>query len=110
MKRVTEFLATKGFLFSDFKGIKLSQLESKKKIEIYSGCDTKKHFISVFVVEQKARFILKNAKELELLRDRLKLVEEHNFKQNLLLIKGEMCSKSIKALESDNWKIYNDFM
>lgn len=110
MKRVTEFLATKGFLFSDFKVIKPSQLESKKKIEIYSGCDIKKHFISVFVVEQKARFILKNAKELEILRDRLKLLEDHNFKQNLLLIKGDICSKSINELQNDNWKIYNDFM
>ena len=110
MKRVTEFLATKGFLFSDFKTISPSQLGSKKKIEIFSGCDIKKHFISVFVVEQKARFILKNAKELELLKEKLKLLEEHNFKQNLLLIKGEICSKSLKTLENDNWKIYNDFM
>ncbi len=110
MKRVTEFLASKGFLFSDFKVIYPSQLESRKKIEIYSGCDIKKQFVSVFVVEQKARFILKNAKELELLRDRLKLLEDHNFKVNLLLIAGEICSKSIKELESDNWKIYNDFV
>ncbi len=110
MKRVTEFLATKGFLFSDLKAIKTSQLGSRKKIEIYSGCDIKKHFISIFVVEQKARFVVKNGKELGLLRDKLKLVEEHNFKFNLLLIKGEICSKSIKELENDNWKIYNDFM
>ena len=110
MKRVTEFLATKGFLFSEFKSIKPKELETKKKIEIYSGCDLNKHFISVFVVEQKARFILKNAKELELLRDKLKLLEGHNFKYNLLLIKGEICSKSIKELQSDNWIIYNDFV
>lgn len=110
MKRVTEFLATKGFLFSDFKSIQPTQLGSRKKIEIFSGCDIKKYFVSVFVVEQKGRFILKNVKEIELLRDRLKLLEEHNFKQNLLLIKGEICSKSLKTLESDNWKIYNDFM
>lgn len=110
MKRVTEFLGGKGFIFSDFKAIKPSQLESKKKIEIYSGCDIKNHFISVFVFEQKARFILKNAKELEVLKDRLKLLEDHNFKSNLLLIKGEICSKSIKELQNNNWKIYNDFM
>jgi hypothetical protein len=110
MKRVTEFLGVKGFLFSDFKVIKPSQLDSKKKIEIYSGCDIKKHFVSIFVVEQKSRFVLKNAKELELLKDRLKLVENHNFKINLLLITGEICSKSIKELENNNWKIYNDFV
>ena len=64
MKRVTEFLTTKGFLFSSFKVVNPSQLESRKKIEIYSGCDIQKHFVSIFVIEQKSRFVLKNAKNL----------------------------------------------
>lgn len=110
MKEITEFLRENGFLFSDFKVIKKELLNTKKQIDIYCGCDTKKHYISVFIVRQKSRFILKDAQILNLLKDKLADLEEHNFKHNLLIIKNEICSKSKTYLNENNWKIYNDFV
>ena len=110
MKKVTEFLALKGFIFSDFRKIELQKLGTKKKIEVFSGCDIKNHFISIFIVNQKSRFVLKNALELDDLKEKLKILEEHNFKQNILLISSEMCSKSCRYLNNLNWTIYHDFV
>ena len=110
MKKVTEFLATKGFIFSDFRKIEPKSLGTKKKIEIFSGCDIKNHFISIFIVNQKSRFVLKNGLELEELKEKLKILEDHNFKQNILFISGEICSKSVKYLKTLNWTIYHDFV
>jgi hypothetical protein len=110
MKIVTEFLREKGSIFSDFRAIKKELLATKKQLEIYSGCDTNRHFISVFIVRQKNRFILKDANLLDELKGRLIALEEHNFKQNILLITGDICSKSAKFLKENNWKIYNDFV
>lgn len=110
MKRITEFLSIKGFLFSELKTIQPKELNSRKKIFIFSGCDLDNRFISIFVVEQKSRFVLKDSEELQLLQERLKLVEGHNFRMNLLLINGAICSKSITLLTENNWTIYNDFM
>ncbi len=110
MKRITEFLSSKGFLFSEFKTIQPKELGTKKQILIFSGCDIDNRFISIFVVEQKSRFILKDALGLQELQEKLKLFENHNYRMNLLLIHGEICSKSIKMLRENNWTIYNDFM
>ncbi|MBI3873679.1 MAG: hypothetical protein HY307_01470 [Arcobacter sp.] len=110
MKSVTEFLSEKGFIFSDFRKIGKQALNTKKQIDIFSGCDIKNHFISVFIVRQKNRFISKDATVLNELKEKLILLEDHNFKQNILLITGDICGKSTKYLSSNNWKIYNDFV
>jgi|GEM_PF-3116062 hypothetical protein len=110
MKLITEFLLSKNFLFSDFKEIRPRELSSRKKIKIYSGCDIKNHFVSIFILKQKSRFIMKNFNEIQALKEKLKLLENHNFRINLLLLEGEICSQSLKMLQKDNWVVYNDFV
>lgn len=110
MKSVTEFLGGKGFIFSDFRRIEKQTLNTKKQIGIYSACDIKNHFISIFIVKQKNRFISKDAIALNELKEKLTLLEDHNFKQNILLITGDICGKSTKYLSLNNWKIHNDFV
>lgn len=110
MKIVSEFLCANGFIFSDFRKITRDAIGTRKKIDIFSGCDIKNRFISVFIINQKNRFVSKDAIILNALKDNLINIEKHNFKLNLLIIKGDICSKSIKYLTENNWKIYNDFM
>ena len=110
MKIVTELLGKNGFIFSDFRNITRSSLGTRKQIDIYSGCDTKNHYISVFAVNQKNRFISKDAISLNELKNKLSVLENHNFKVNILIIKHDICGKSIKYLTENNWKIYNDFV
>lgn len=110
MKQITEFLSQKGFLFTQFKAILPSALGSKKKIKIYSGISLDDKYISVFIVDQKSRFIQKDTIVLEELLAKLKILEDHNFRQNILIMNGDICSKSIKILQENNWTIFYDFM
>jgi len=53
---------------------------------------------------------MKNFNEIQALKEKLKLLENHNFRINLLLLEGEICSQSLKMLQKDNWVVYNDFV
>ena len=110
IKEITGFLNTKGFLFSSFVNIEPKKLSSRKKIQIYSACDVRSNFISIFVADRKSRFLIKNAKEIIELKDKLVLKEEHNFKNNIFIIKSAVCSKAIAHFKQNNWIVYNDFM
>ena len=110
IKELTSFLNTKGFLFSSFVNIEPKQINSRKKIQIFSACDIKKNFISIFIIDQKSRFLIKNAKEIVELKDRLVLKEDHNFKKNIFIIKSEVCSKATKHFKENKWIVYDDFM
>ena len=110
IKDITDFLSQKGYLFNSFVKIEPKQLNSRKKILIYSSIDTNKHFISVFVIEQKSRFLIKNAKEIIELQNRLVLKEDHCFKKNIVIVKTAICSKAVNYFKENKWIVYNDFM
>lgn len=110
MKQLTDYLLKKEFLFRDLHSIDPIILGVRKKIKIYSGCDLRDHFIAIFVVSQKSRFVLKTTLEFGEIQSKLALHEGHNFKKTLLLLKAPLCSKAKIALESKKWIIYNDFM
>jgi len=110
IKDITDFLSQKGYLFSSFVKIEPKQLNSRKKILIYSSIDTNKHFISIFVIEQKSRFLIKNVKEIMELQNRLVLKEDHNFKKNIVIVKTAICSKAVNYFKENKWIVYNDFM
>ena len=110
MKEITAFLNSKGYLFKQFKRIEPKHINSRKKIDIYSGCDIKNHFISIFIINQKSRVLIKNAKEIIELKDRLVLFEDHNFKKNILLIKSPICDKAIDFFKENRWALYDDFV
>ncbi len=111
MKNITSFLSQKGFLFKKFNSIEPKTLGSRKKIQIFDTCNNKNNLISIFVIESKSRFLIKNAKELELLNNKLKITQDHNFKKTLILISSPLCSKA-KAYMKDQlkWKVFDDFM
>jgi len=110
IKDITDFLLQKGYLFSSFVKIEPKQLNSRKKILIYSTIDTNKHFISVFIIEQKSRFLIKNSKEIIELKNRLTVEEKHNFKKNIVIVKSAICSKAVNYFKENKWIVYNDFM
>jgi hypothetical protein len=110
IKEITSFLSQKGYIFSVFNKIEPKEINSRKKIEIYSAIDIKKHFISVFCINLQSRFLIKNAKEIIDLKNRLALKEEHNFKKNIIIVNSPICRKAIDHFKENKWTIYNDFM
>ena len=110
IKELTGFLNEKGYLFKKVTTIEPKEIKSRKKICILSCTDINSHFVSIFIIDQKSRFLIKNAKEIIELKDRLILHEDHNFKKNIFIIKSEVCSKAINHFKESKWVVYNDFM
>ena len=111
MKNITTFLGNKNFLFKKFNSIEPKALGSRKKIKIFDTCDKNNNLISIYIIESKSRFLIKNAKELEILNNKLKYLQDHNFKKTLILISSPLCSKAKAYMKEElKWKVYDDFM
>lgn len=105
MKEITELFAKKNIIFKEFKEILPKEINSRKKIKIYvaSGIDMK--FYAIFVLEQKSRFLRKNANELMELCEKLASFKGHNFKVKELFFSGDMCSKAKAYLKDNYWNV-----
>jgi len=106
MKEIVEFLKDKKYIFKKFHKFDIKKLGSRKKIEIYEGVDLKSYYVVVFEIDQKSRFLTKNANELEILFNKMVKLQQHNYKKKVLLISSPLCSKAKKHLEEFKWKIY----
>ena len=106
MKYIVEFLSKKNYIFKKLLKIDLKLLGSRKKIELFEGVDTNSNYVAIFKIDQKSRFITKNAKEIEELLEKLIKLKQHNYKKKILLISSPLCSKAKKYLEELKWKIY----
>lgn len=110
MKNVVEFFSKKKLIFKSLNEIDKALLKTRKKIKIYSSTDIDKNYHCIFIVEQKSRFLLKNAQDLDILDISLQKLENHNFKYKHLIISENICSKSVSYLEDRGWKFYHDFV
>lgn len=103
MKEVVTLLGAKNLLFRSLKEIDKKKLQTRKKIDIFEGVDTNSYYAAIFVLEQKSRFLRKNAEDIEALYEKLKIVQDHNFKKKLLLYKMPFCSKAKAEMKSKGW-------
>ncbi len=110
MKAVAEYFSQKRVLFKSLKEIDKTLLKTRKKVVIFASTDTKGNYRSVFKIDQKSRFLIKNAIELVELEIRLQQLEKHNFKYKHLIIGKTICSKSINYLKERGWQLHHDFM
>ena len=110
MKDLTKYYLDKEILFKEIKEISPKDLESRKKIAIYSATSVLKDYYAIFIIDAKSRFIRKNAEDLIALCEKLALHEEHNFKKKELLISSPLCSKAKKFLQENKWRVRIDFM
>jgi uncharacterized membrane protein YjjP (DUF1212 family) len=110
LKAVAEYFSQKRVLFKSLKEIDKTLLKTRKKVVIFASTDTKGNYHSVFKIDQKSRFLIKNAIELVELEIRLQQLEKHNFKYKHLIIGKTICSKSINYLKERGWQLHHDFM
>jgi uncharacterized membrane protein YjjP (DUF1212 family) len=110
LKAVVEYFSKKEVLFKSFKGIDKTLLKTRKKVVIFASTDTRGNYHSVFKIDQKSRFLIKNAIELVELEEKLQQLEKHNFKYKHLIIGEAICSKSINYLKERGWQLHHDFM
>lgn len=110
MKTFVDYFSNRGVLFKSFKEIDKTLLKTRKKVLIFVSTDIKGNYHSIFQINQKSRFLLKNAIELVELEIKLQQLEKHNFKYKHLIIGEAICSKSINYLKEKGWQLHHDFM
>lgn len=95
----------KELIFKKLHAIDKRDLKTRKKIEVYEAVDFHSYYTAIFLLEQKSRFLRKDAKLLEELYERLKVVQDHNFKKKILLFKMPLCSKAKAQMKEDGWRL-----
>lgn len=107
MKELVNVLLKKNYIYKSLKEIDKKTLGIRKKIEIYEGVDTNSYYAAVFILVQKSRFLRKNADDLEMLYEKLKIVQDHNFKKKILIYQMPICSHAKEQLKESGWVLIN---
>ncbi|WP_198304685.1 hypothetical protein [Arcobacter vandammei] len=113
MREITQVFAKKNIIFKEFKEVLPKEINSRKNIKIYVATGVDMKFYAIFVLEQKSRFLRKNANELMELCEQLASFMGHNFKVKELFFSGDMCSKAKAYLKDNFWGVKenkSDFM
>lgn len=90
--------------------VDVSVLQTRKKVAIFSGVDHKSYYHLVFKVNQKSRFVLKNAQEILELEQKMVLHVRHNYKYKHIVFNAPLCSKAALILAQNGWRILSDIV
>jgi hypothetical protein len=107
MKELVNVLLKKNYIYKSLKEIDKKTLDSRKKIDIYEGVDTNSYYASIFILVQKSRFLRKNADDLEMLFEKLKVVQDHNYKKKILIYQMPLCGKAKVQMKESGWVLIN---
>jgi hypothetical protein len=107
LKNLVTILQKKSYLYKSLKQIDKKTLGTRKKISIYEAVDTNSYYAAIFNLTQKSRFLRKNAQDLEKLYDKLKIVQDHNFKKKILIYQMPLCSKAKEQMKANKWILIN---
>ena len=105
MNTFVDLLLSKNMIFKKLHPIDLKLLGTRKKIKIYEGVDLHSNYCALFHLVQKSRFLRKNADDLEALFEKLKILQDHNYKKKILLYDMPFCSKAKALMKERGWKL-----
>ncbi len=105
MKEIVDTLRAKNLLYKKLIMIENKALNTRKKVAVYEGVDFDRYYTAIFSLEQKSRFLRKDADVLEVLYERLKILQDHNFKKKILLYKMPLCSKAKAQMKEEGWRL-----
>ena len=105
MNDFVELLLEKNMIFKKLHKIDNKKLKTRKKVDIYEGVDLKSNYTAIFHLIQKSRFLRKNADEIEELFEKLKTLQDHNFKKKIFLYDMPICSKARALMKERGWKL-----
>ncbi len=103
MKNIIKILLSKKIILKKVEPFDLSELGTRKKIQLFDGVDTSSNYVCIFVIEKKSRFLQKDVLELEKLFEKLVQFKGHNYKKKILVYKMPMCSKAKNLLKELKW-------
>lgn len=105
MKEMLEKVC-KSRILTSLEPIPTTLLNTRKKFSIFRGVDLRHFYHLIFSVEQKSRFILKNAQEFIELEQKLELHVGHIYRYKHIIVSAPVCSKALLLLQNSGWKVY----
>ena len=105
MKEIVDLLRKEKLIYTKLHLIDNKRLQTRKKIAIYEGVDFDRYYTGIFHLVQKSRFLQKDALVLEALYEKLKLLQEHNYKKKILLFDMPFCSKAKALMKEEGWRL-----
>ena len=105
MNEIVNLLLKYDMVFKTLHPVDNKALGTRKKVAIYEGVDLDSNYVAIFYLVQKSRFLRKHADELELLLQKLKTMQEHNYKKSVLLYRMPICSKAKALMQERGWRL-----
>lgn len=105
MKTIVDVLRKKELLYKKLLKIDTQELKTRKKVLVYEAVDFERYYTAIFVLKQKSRFLRKDAVLLEILYERLKILQDHNFKKKIFLFDMPFCSKAQAQMKEQGWRL-----
>ena len=105
MKEIVETLLDKKIILKKLNTIDVKLLKSRKKIKVFEGVDLNSNYVAIFFYRQKSRFLRKDILDLDLLYERLKDLQDHNFKKRILIYDMPICSHAKEELKEQGWRL-----
>ncbi len=105
MKEIVDILRRYDLLYKKLIMIENKALKTRKKVVVYEAVDFDSYYTAIFILEQKSRFLRKDAAALEEIFERLKVLQDHNFKKKIFLYKMPFCSKAKAQMKEEGWRL-----
>jgi len=110
MREIVEFFASKKIIFKRLKEIQSSELNSRKKVDIYIGVNLKDFYCAIFSITKKSRVLQKEVLEFVELNQRLEAYNDSKINTKYIIINAPLCSKAKALFEEGGWRVWNEEM
>jgi len=108
MREIVEFFGAKKIIFKKLVQIQLSELSSRKKVDIYLGVNLKGFYCTIFKISKKSRVLKKEVLEFLELHEKLEVYNDSKIHTKYIIINAPLCSKAKALLEDNGWKVWNE--
>lgn len=105
MRDVVDICRKRSKIFSSFNPIKLKDLNSRKKINMYLGVDLNKYYTIIIYISKKSRILKKEAMEFLELHKRLEEYKGTKIVKKCIIIQAPICSKAKAMLVENGWDV-----
>ncbi len=93
----------KDYNFKNIREINLKEFKIRKKLDIFISTDFSEKSYFIIYIEQKSRFLQKDANKIEEIFILVSNSLQSNFDNKIIYIVSPLCSKAKKKLEDLGW-------
>jgi hypothetical protein len=97
----------KKLLFKKLHTVDKKSLQTRKKIDIYLGVDTKGYYNVIISQTKSSRILANEVMQINALVQKLESLHQIVIKKRHYLYDAPVCSKAVRKFKELGWKIYD---